>query len=96
MSVFKKGDIFQIDLPSLAGLNFCIVDVVDRGSCHDLECAVLGDGRSPEWQLGVVYPFLVPGRYQHHIMSRSVFFQRFEQLPPPPPPCANSDLVSPA
>lgn len=80
MSIFKKGDMFQIDLPSLAGLNFCIVDVVEGESGHDLECVVLGDGRSPDWQFGVVYPFLVPGRFQPHIMSRCAFFQRSEQL----------------
>jgi len=80
MSIFKKGDMFQIDIPSLAGLNFCIVDVVDAESGHDLECVVLGDGRSPDWQFGVVYPFLVPARFQSHIMPRCSFFQRSEQL----------------
>ncbi len=81
--MFRRGDVFQLALPSYAGLNFCIVDIVDRGHGHDLDCSVLGDGRSPEWQLGVVYTFVVPGRYLERIMSHSVFFQRSDQLAPP-------------
>jgi len=68
---------FQFNLPGLAGLTFCIVDVVDLGADgQDLKCSVLGDGRSPSWQLGVVYPFFISSVYQQHVMSHSFVFQR--------------------